>query len=60
MNTQEYTQETEYIKTPDSLALAVVKEHRLMIIRKASRITFRMSWKTMLYMLFLTFTNIVI
>jgi len=54
MNTQEYTPVT------NCLALTVRKEHRLTVIKKATRTTLRMSWKTLLYVLFLTFANILV
>ena len=54
MNTQEYTPVTS------CLALTVRKEHRLKVIKRATRTTLRMSWKTLLYVLFLTFANILV
>ena len=54
MNTQEYTPVTS------CLALKVRKEHRLTVIKRATRTTLRMSWKTLLYVLFLTFANILV
>lgn len=48
----------EYIPIPNNLALTVRKEHRLMVIKKATRTTLRVSWKTLLYVLFLTVANI--
>lgn len=54
MNTQ------EYIPVSNCFALTVRKEHRLMVIKKASRTTLRMSWKTLLYAILLTFTNILV
>lgn len=50
----------EYKPVSNCLALTVRKEHRLMVIKKATRITFRISWKTLLYALFLTVVNIVV
>jgi len=50
----------EYKPVSNCLALTVRKEHRLMVIKKASRTTFRISWKTLLYVLFLTVVNIVV
>ena len=55
MKTQEYTE--EFVQQPECLALTVRKEHRLMVIKKVSKTTFRMSWKTLLYMVFLMFAN---
>ena len=52
MNTQEYT------PVASCMALTVRKEHRLMVIKRATRTTFRISWKTLLYALFLTIANI--
>ena len=54
MNTQEYTPVTS------CLALTVRKEHRLTVIKRATRTTLRMSWKTLLYVFFLTFVNILV
>ncbi len=54
MNTHEYTPVT------NCLALTVRKEHRLTVIKKATRTTLRMSWKTLLYALFLTVANILV
>lgn len=54
MNTQENTPVTS------CLALTVRKEHKLMVIKRATRTTFRMSWKTLLYALLLTFANILV
>ena len=48
----------EYIPVPGNLALTVRKEHRLMVIKRATRTTIRISCKTLLYMLFLTIANI--
>lgn len=54
MNTQEYTPVTS------CLALTVRKEHRLTVIKRATKTTFRISLKSFLYALFLTFANIII
>ena len=54
METQEYT------PVINCLALTVRKEHRLTVIKKATRTTLRMSWKTLLYALFLTVANILV
>ena len=54
MNTHEYTPVT------NSLALTVRKEHRLTVIKKATRTTLRISWKTLLYLVFLTVANILV
>ena len=48
----------EYIPIPNNLALTVRKEHRLMVIKRATRTTFRISLKTLLYALFLTVGNV--
>lgn len=53
------TQENIYQKT-DCVALAVRKEHRLMVINKVKKTTIRISLKTLFYALFLTLVNIVI
>jgi len=42
---QEDTQDFNTIEQQECLALAVRKEHRLMVIRKISKTTIRMSWK---------------
>ena len=55
MNTQE-----ELYPKVNCLALTVRKEHRLMVINKITRKTFRISIKTILYALLLTVANIVI
>lgn len=55
MNTQE-----EYKPVSNCLALTVRKEHRLMVVRKMTRTTFRISWKTFLYAFLLTFVNILV
>lgn len=54
MNTHEYTPVT------NCLALTVRKEHRLTVIKKATRTTLRISWKTLLYLVFLTVANILV
>lgn len=50
----------EYIPVQNCFALTVRKEHRLMIIHKATRATARISFKVLFYALFLTVMNIVI
>ncbi len=50
----------EFVPVPSSLALTVRKEHRLMVIKRASRTTIRISFKTLLYALFLTIANILV
>lgn len=50
----------EYKPVSNCLALTVRKEHRLMVIRKASSTAFRVSWKTILYVVFLTVANILV
>ena len=64
MNTQE-----DYRPVASCMALTVRKEHRLTVIKKATRTTLRISWKTLLYALFwktllyalfLTFANILV
>lgn len=55
MNTQE-----DYVPVASCMALTVRKEHRLTVIKKATRTTLRISWKTLLYALFLTFANILV
>ena len=61
MNTQEYTEVVEEYKPVDEcLALAVRKEHRLMVVKNATATTIRMSIKALLYMLFLMCANILV
>lgn len=48
----------EYIPVPGNLALTVRKEHRLMVIKRVSRTTIRISLKALLYLVFLTVANI--
>ena len=55
MNTQQ-----EIYPKSNCLALTVRKEHRLMVIKRASRTTLRISLKTLLYALFLTVANILV
>lgn len=50
----------EYKPVANNLALAVKKEQRLMVIKKTSKTIFRVSWKTVLYAIFLTVANIVV
>ena len=50
----------EYIPVPSSLALTVRKEHRLMVIKRASATIFRITWKTLLYAFLLTVANVII
>lgn len=54
METQEYT------PVINCLALTVRKEHRLTIIKRTAKTTIRMSVKTLFYLLFLMFANIII
>lgn len=51
------TQENIYPKT-DCVALAVRKEHRLMVINKVKKTTIRISLKTLFYAIFITVFNI--
>ena len=46
MNTQE-----DYRPVASCMALTVRKEHRLTVIKRATRKTIRISWKTLLYAL---------
>ena len=48
----------EYVPIPSNLALTVRKEHRLIVIKRATRTTFRISVKALLYALILTVANI--
>lgn len=50
----------EYKSISNDLALTIRKEYRLTIIKKAARTTLRISWKTLLYVVFLTFANILV
>ncbi len=54
MKTQEYTPVT------NCLALTVRKEHRLTVIKRTAKTTIRMSVKTLLYILFLMFANVMV
>lgn len=48
----------EYVPVPNTLALTVRKDHKLMVIKKATRTTFRISLKTLLYLALLTVVNV--
>ncbi len=48
----------EYKPVSNCLALTVRKEHRLVVIKKFTSNTVRISWKTLLYVLFLTIANV--
>ena len=50
----------EYKPISNCLALTVRKEHRLIVLKKATKTTLRISWKTLLYALLLTFANIIV
>ena len=50
----------EYVPVASNLALTVRKEHRLTVIKKATRTTLRVSWKSLLYAFLLTFINILV
>ena len=50
----------EYIPVTNCLALTVRKEHRLTVIKKTAKSTIRISVKTLLYLLFLMFANIMV
>ena len=50
----------EYVHVTNCLALTVRKEHRLAVIKRATRTTFRISWKTFLYAFLLTVVNILV
>lgn len=50
----------EYVPVASNLALTVRKEHRLTVLKRATRNTFRISLKTLLYALFLTVANILV
>lgn len=52
MNTQKYT------PIPNNLALTIVQEHKLVVFKKATRDTLRVSLKTLLYTGFLFLSNI--
>ena len=54
MDTKEYTPVT------NCLALTVRKEHRLTVVKNATKTTLRMSWKTLLYVAFLMVANIIV
>lgn len=55
MNTQE-----NYKPVENSMALTIRKEYRLVIIKNALKTTFRISYKSLLYAMFLIFVNIII
>ena len=50
----------EYIPVSNCLALTVRKEHRLTVIKNITKTTIRISLKTLLYVVFLTLTNILV
>ena len=61
MNTQEYTEvPQEYTPVEENLALVVRKEHRLTVIKNTTKTVVSMSKKTLLYVLFLMFANILV
>ena len=50
----------EYKPINNHLALTIRKEYRLTVVKKVARTTIRISWKTLLYAVFLTFANILV
>lgn len=50
----------EYKPISNELALTIRKEYRLTIVKNIARTTLRISWKTLLYAIFLTFANILV
>ena len=50
----------EYKPVSNKLALTIRKEYRLTVIKNVARTTLRISWKTLLYVVFLTFANILV
>lgn len=50
----------KYIHEPNILTLTIRGDYRLMVIKNAIRTTFRISLKSLLYALFLTFLNILV
>ena len=54
MHTQEYT------PLINCLDLTVRKEHKLTVVKKTVKTTIRMSVKTLIYLLFLMFANIMV
>lgn len=50
----------EYTSATNFLALTIKKEHKQSVIKDISKTTLRVSIKTLLYTLFLTFVSIVI
>ena len=50
----------EYIPVSNHLALTVRKEHRIIVLKRTAKTTLRMSIKTILYVLFLMFANVMI
>lgn len=55
MNTQE-----DFYPKSNCLALTVRKEHRLVVFNRFRRTTVRVSFKTLIYAMFLTVMNIVV
>lgn len=57
-NQELYNQENKPIAR--NLALTVRKEHRLTVVKNVTKTTIRMSWKTLLYLAFLTVATMVV
>ena len=55
MNTQ-----NDYMPVSNSMALAIRKDHRIMVIKNTSATIFRITWKTLLYAFILTIANVII
>lgn len=52
--------QNEYIPVPSSMSLAIRKDHRLMVIKRASATAFSIAWKALLYAFILTIANVII
>lgn len=52
--------QNEYIPVPSNKSLAIRKEHRLTVIKRASATFFSFTWKALLYAFILTIANVII
>ena len=60
INVNEELNNNEYNQIARDLALTVRKEHRLTVLKNATKTTIRISWKTLAYVAFLMIANILI
>ena len=60
INQNEELHNQEFNQIEKNLALTVRKEHRLTVVKNATKTTLRMSWKTLLYVAFLMVANIIV